>query len=84
MMREVKRNTNGTFANGTAPGPGRPAGWARAFRRAVTEEDIEEIVRALVSAAKESDKGADTLLLRLCVPAIRETREECLEELARH
>lgn len=83
MMREVKRNTNGTFANGTAPGPGRPAGWARAFRRAVTEEDIEEIVRALVSSAKEGDKGAATLLLRLCVPVIRETHAEFLEELGK-
>jgi hypothetical protein len=83
-QRGVVRNTNGTFAQGTAPGPGRPAGWARAFRRACSENDVEEIVRALVEAAKQGDRGAATLILRLCVPAIRETREECLEELARH
>lgn len=83
MMREVKRNTNGTFANGTAPGPGRPAGWARAFRRACSENDVEEIVRALVSSAKEGDRGAATLILRLCVPVIRETREEWLEEFGK-
>lgn len=80
MGRQVVRSRDGTFAPGTAPGPGRPAGWAKAFRRACTEEDIEAIVHKLVEAAKEGDRGAATVILRLCVPVIRETVEEILEE----
>lgn len=80
MASEVKRNTNGTFAQGTAPGPGRPAGWARAFRRAVTEEDLQAIVEALVERAKSGDLGAATAVLKLCVPVICETVEELCED----
>jgi len=79
---EYKRDGNGRFVRGTAPGPGRPAGWARAFRRACSEDDVEEIVRALVSAAKAGDLKAAELILRRAVPDVQPTREEVLEELS--
>ena len=47
MENGIKRNENGTFAEGTAPGPGRPKGeslkeyWRRKFY-SMTEEEKEE------------------------------------------
>ena len=49
---EKIRNPDGTFAEGTAPGPGRPKGktlkeWARDKLMGMTEEQREEFIKSL-------------------------------------
>jgi hypothetical protein len=47
---EIKRNDDGTFAEGTAPGPGRPKGqtlkeWMRDKLLCMTEDQREEFIK---------------------------------------
>lgn len=62
------RDAGGRFAAGTAPGPGRPAGWNEAFRRACTPEDLRRIIAAVVKKAKSGDLKAAELILRRTIP----------------
>ena len=63
------RRADGTFAPGhkLAPGGNRYSHWVTALRdamqSALTEEDIREIVRAMVAEAKAGDVQAATALL---------------------
>lgn len=50
IKTEVKRNEDGTFAEGTAPGPGRPVGktlkeWMREKLLTMNEEQREEFLK---------------------------------------
>jgi hypothetical protein len=87
------RDTAGRFADGNAGGPGnpgeRPTSRIRAaMMKAVTDADIEEIVRKLVSMAKWGDVAAtrelfDRLLGRPGQTAIIEQLDELSEQIER-
>ncbi len=86
----MDRDAQGRFLPGNPGGPGNPHGAAvarfrSALMTAVTEEDLHEIARALVDAAKGGDVTAARLLLdRLLGPAEAIDllqRVEALEEL---
>lgn len=68
MKKGDVRGSGGQFRPGTKPGPGRPPGAATrrdygdALRRACTPEDIEQIARLAVTAAKRGDPKARTWL----------------------
>ncbi len=52
IKTEIKRNEDGTFAEGTAPGPGRPKGktmkeWARDYLSKMTDEERDEFMDGL-------------------------------------
>lgn len=58
IKSEVKRNSNGTFVEGTAPGPGRPAGktmkeYAREYF--MLKSDVEK--RAYIENLEEKKPG---------------------------
>jgi hypothetical protein len=62
------RDTHGRFAKGNAGGPGNPfarqvAALRTALLATVTEQDMEEVARALVRQAKEGNLAAAKLLL---------------------
>jgi hypothetical protein len=65
---QAGRDAKGRFAKGNLGGPGNPharrvAQYRRAVWHAVTDEDIEAIVRRQVEKAKEGDTAAAKLLL---------------------
>ncbi|MFK7883618.1 MAG: hypothetical protein AB8F26_05475 [Phycisphaerales bacterium] len=85
------RATNGRFAKGNAGGPGNPLGGKVARLRAailaaVTPEDIDAIVRAMVQRAKGGDMAATKELLYRAIgkPTDGDLSErlEALEQLA--
>lgn len=87
--RSNGRDSNGRFARGNPGGPGNPhakrAGQLRsAVLNAVTEEDMNEIIRSLIEAAKAGDvQSAKVVLERtLGTPIAHDILEriEVLEE----
>ena len=67
-----ERGANGRFTNGNRGGPGNP--YARRVSQirsmileAVTDEDLQEVVQALVKRAKEGDVAAARELLNRLV-----------------
>jgi hypothetical protein len=73
-----ERGRNGRFLPVNPGGPGRRPGDGReqyleAFRRAVTPEDIEAVVRRVVEDAKGGNMVAARLLLERCLPPVSET-----------
>jgi hypothetical protein len=63
MNELASRRSNGRFAKGNPGGPGNPfarqvANLRKLILEAVTEEDLREIVRALVERAKGGDIAA--------------------------
>ena len=67
----MDRNANGTFAKGNKGGPGNPYARKVALIRnqiieAVSEDDLREIVQALIKKAKSGDiQAAKEILTRL-------------------
>lgn len=63
------RDSAGRFVPGTAPGPGRPAGYARSFAEVVTPEALAEVLTVVLDAARKGDLRAADLILRRALPA---------------
>lgn len=84
---EAKRDERGRFLPGTAPGPGNPyarrvAALRAALLEAVTEDDIREIVQALVRQAKAGEVvAAREVLLRVLGKPLEADILERLEAL---
>lgn len=63
-----RRNANGTFAPGNTYGAGRKVtALRRALLDAVTPADIQAVIAALISRAKEGDLQAITLFFDRCI-----------------
>ena len=63
---------DGRFVEGNSGGPGNPRAprvqaWRTALAEAVTPEDVGDVVKVLVAAAKEGKPWAVTLLLDRCL-----------------
>ena len=66
------RDSQGRFLPGNAGGPGNPHAaavgkWRSALARAVTPEDLEEAIRAMVDLAKAGESWAVRELLNRCL-----------------
>ena len=72
------RDDRGRFIPGNAGGPGNPHAaavgkWRAALTRAVTPEDLEEVILAMVDLAKTGESWAVRELLNRCL-TLRNTR----------
>ena len=80
----AERDANGRFLPGNAGGPGNPLGQhvnllRKALLEAVTPQDMEEIAKALLAAAKGGDVQAAKELLLRCLG--RPLESDLLERL---
>ena len=87
---ENGRDNAGRFTTGNAGGPGNPfaaqVGKLRAaLLDAVTEKDVKDVIRAMVTKAKEGDVAAARILLDRCLGPSESfdvlARIEALEEM---
>ena len=77
-----KRDVEGRFQPGTAPGPGRPRGrrnnaasWA-AFDRIATEDAVAQVTAAMFDAAKGGDVSAARLVFDRSLPTAASAQPE--------
>jgi hypothetical protein len=74
------RDHRGRFQPGCPPGPGNPwvakvAAYRAAWHAAVTDEDLRDIARALVTEAKAGDVAAARVVLSYCLGSPDERHE---------
>ena len=84
IKTEIKRNEDGTFADGTAPGPGRPVGktlkeWMREKLLGMTEEQrelfLKDIPKDLQWRMAEGNPKQDTDITTKGLPIIQLAKE---------